>query len=85
MFGCEDPRVVRLDDKYYIFYTALATYPFSAEGIKVGLAITKDFEMIEAKHPVTTFNSKAMTIFPERINGKIAALLTANTDLPPSK
>ena len=84
-FGCEDPRVTKLDGKYYIFYTALSMYPFRAEGIKVGLAITRDFKKIEAKHLVTTFNAKAMTLFPERIDGKIVALLTVNTDNPPSK
>jgi predicted GH43/DUF377 family glycosyl hydrolase len=84
-FGCEDPRVTKLDGKYYIFYTALSRYPFQAEGIKVGLAITRDFKKIEAKHTVTTFNSKAMALFPERINGKIAAVLTVNTDMPPVK
>jgi predicted GH43/DUF377 family glycosyl hydrolase len=84
-FGCEDPRVTKLDDKYYIFYTALSRYPFRADGIRVGLAITKNFKQIEAKYKVTTFNAKAMALFPQRINGKIAALLTANTDNPPAK
>src|SRR3989338_8825365 len=68
-FGCEDPRVTFLNDKYYIFYTPLSTYPFSAPGIRVGLAITKDFKTIEAKHPVTPFNAKAMALFPQKING----------------
>ncbi len=84
-YGCEDPRVTKLDGKYYIFYTALSQYPFRAEGIKIGLAITRDFKQIEEKHPVTNFNSKAMALFPERINGKIAAVLTVNTDKPPAK
>ncbi|HBD7346490.1 TPA: hypothetical protein KKX19_003324, partial [Legionella pneumophila] len=85
IFGCEDPRVTKLDDKYYIFYTALSSFPFEANGIKIGVAITKDFCTIDAKHPVTTFNSKAMALFPERINGKIAAVLTVHTDIPPAK
>ena len=84
-FGCEDPRVIKMGNKYFIFYTALSDYPFSAEGIKVGVAITKDFKKIEAKHLVTPFNAKAMAIFPEKINGQIVGILTANTDLPPSK
>ena len=84
-FGCEDPRVTKLDDKYYIFYTALSIYPFSAEGIKIGLAITKDFKKIEEKHLITPFNSKAMALFPEKINGKYTVILTADTDNPPSK
>ncbi len=84
-FGCEDPRVTKFGDKYYIFYTALSTYPFSADGIKIGLAITKDFKKIEEKHLVTPFNSKAMALFPEKINGKYAAILTVDTDTPPAK
>jgi len=73
-----------MDGKFYIFYTALSEYPFKAFGIKLALAITRDFETFE-KHPVTTFNSKAMALFPDKINGKMAALLTMHTDLPPAK
>ncbi|MFC1599492.1 hypothetical protein ACFL3T_00505 [Patescibacteria group bacterium] len=84
-FGCEDPRITKLEDKYYIFYTALSTYPFSAEGIKVGVAITKDLKTIEEKHLVTPFNAKGMALFPEKINGKIWSILTVHTDSPPSE
>ncbi len=83
-FGCEDPRITKIGDKYYIFYTALSKYPFSADGIKVGMAITKDFKNFE-KHLVTNFNSKAMVLFPEKINGKYVAALSVNTDSPPAK
>lgn len=83
-FGCEDPRITKFEGAYFIFYTALSKYPFSAEGIRVGLAITKNFKTFE-KHSVTPFNAKAMALFPERINGKIAAVLTVNTDVPPAK
>ncbi len=82
-YGCEDPRVTEFEGQYYIFYTAVSD--FSADGIKVAVAITKDFKRIEGKHLVTPFNAKAMALFPERIDGKIAALLTVNTDRPPSK
>jgi predicted GH43/DUF377 family glycosyl hydrolase len=51
----------------------------------VGLAISKDLKTIQKKRLVTTFNSKAMALFPEKINGKIYAVLTAHTDLPPAK
>jgi len=83
-FGCEDPRVTKLNGKYYIFYTALSEYPFRAEGIKVGLAISKNLETIEKKHLITPFNAKGMALFPEKINGKIWAALTVNTDKPPA-
>jgi predicted GH43/DUF377 family glycosyl hydrolase len=84
-FGCEDPRVTKLNDRYYIFYTALSEYPFRAEGIKVGLAISKDLEHIQEKHLVTPFNAKAMALFPERIGGKMWAIITIHTDKPPAK
>src|SRR3989344_846071 len=84
-YGCEDPRVTKFGSDYYIFYTALGSYPFNASGIKVALAKTKDFKTIDEKHLVTTFNAKAMALFPEKVNGKMAALLTAHTDLPPAE
>jgi beta-1,2-mannobiose phosphorylase / 1,2-beta-oligomannan phosphorylase len=83
-FGCEDPRVTFLDGKYYIFYTALSTYPFSAQGIRIGVAITTNFVDF-TKHPVTPFNAKAMALFPQRINGRLLAVLTVHTDIPPAK
>ncbi len=83
-FGCEDPRITYLNGKYYIFYTALSKFPFTADGIKIGVAITKDFKTFE-KHPVTTFNSKAMALFPDLVDGKMAVMFTINSDLPPAK
>jgi predicted GH43/DUF377 family glycosyl hydrolase len=82
-FGCEDPRVTEFEGKFYIFYTAVSD--FSANGIKVAVAVTKDFKTINERHLVTPFNAKAMALFPERIGGKIAALITVNTDRPPAK
>src|SRR3989344_645893 len=84
-FGCEDPRVTFFEDRYYIFYTALSTYPFSAEGIKVAVAISDGLKRISERHLVTPFNAKAMTLFPERINGKVTVLFSAHTDGSPAK
>ncbi|HEU5114805.1 MAG TPA: hypothetical protein VFT82_03495 [Candidatus Paceibacterota bacterium] len=84
-YGCEDPRVTKFEDTYYIFYTALSTYPFSADGIKVAVATSKDMKEVDEKHLVTPFNAKAMTLFPDRVNGKLAALLSVNTDKPPAE
>lgn len=83
-YGCEDPRVTKFEGRYYIFYTALSTFPFGPEGIKVAVAITKNFSKIEERHLVTPFNAKAMTLFPERVNGKVAAFFTIHTDRPPA-
>lgn len=83
-YGVEDPRITKLDDSYYIFYTALSTMPLTPSGIKIGLVKTRDFVKFE-KHAVTPFNSKAMALFPKKIDGKIVGILTVNTDMPPSK
>jgi len=79
-FGCEDPRITFFEGKYYIFYTALSVYPFVPEGIRTAVAISGDLKKVEERHPVTSFNSKAMTLFPERINGKVTVLFSAHTD-----
>jgi len=84
-YGCEDPRVTFFEGKYYIFYTAISKYPFGPEGIKVAVAISKDLKKIDNRHFVTPFNAKAMTLFPERINGKIVVMFSIHTDMPPSK
>ncbi len=84
-YGCEDPRITKIDGKYYIFYTAISTYPPYPVGIKVAVAVTKDLQTIDEKHLVTPFNAKAMALFPERINGKLCAVLTPDTDIPPAK
>jgi predicted GH43/DUF377 family glycosyl hydrolase len=84
-FGCEDPKITKLDNNYYIFYTGLSVYPFSSSGIRVCMAKTdKNLNILE-KHPVTPFNAKAMALFPKKINGKIVGLVTIKTDEPPSE
>ena len=84
-FGCEDPRATVFEGATYLSYTALGGYPFNAENIKVGLAIAKDGKNFTERHLVTPFNAKAFTLFPERVQGKVAALLAVHTDSPPSE
>ncbi len=83
-YGCEDPRATYFEGNYYIFYTALSKYPFEASGIKVSVAVSKDLTKIKERHLVTPFNAKAMTLFPERVNGKITVIVSVNTDMPPT-
>lgn len=83
-YGCEDPRITQINNTYYIFYTAIANYPPSHHGIRVGMALSKDLKTVDERHLVTPFNAKAMTLFPEKINGLYTVLLTVNPDMPPS-
>lgn len=84
-YGCEDPRVTFFEGRYYIFYTALSVIPFQAAGIKTACAVSDDLTSVAEKHPVTPFNAKAMTLFPERVNGKATLIFSAHTDEPPVK
>ncbi len=84
-YGCEDPRVTYFEGQYVIFYTALGGIPFNAGNIRVAVALSKDLTEVNERHLVTPFNAKAMALFPERINGKVTAILTAHTDEPPAQ
>lgn len=83
-FGCEDPRVTLLENKIFLFYTAIGAYPFVPDHIRVGLALFDNLESTPARHLITPFNAKAMALFPHKINGKYTVILSANTDLPPA-
>lgn len=69
-FGCEDPRITRLDGTFYVTYTA-----YSKRGPRLALASTKDLLHFE-KHGLVgpDHNDKDCVIFPERINGRVAIL-----------
>ncbi|MEO6536914.1 MAG: hypothetical protein ABIT47_04435 [Candidatus Paceibacterota bacterium] len=79
-FGCEDPRATVIDGTTYLTYTALGGFPFGPENIKAAIAVSKDGITFDERHLVTPFNAKAFTLFPQKVAGKYAALLTAHTD-----
>ncbi len=70
-WGCEDPRVVCLEDEgcYYITYTA-----YSAAGAAVGLARSKDLVTAERIGLIFPPNNKDAALFPGKFDGRWAAL-----------
>ncbi|MFM2330592.1 MAG: hypothetical protein RLZZ26_99 [Candidatus Parcubacteria bacterium] len=84
-FGCEDPRATVFEGVTYLAYTALGGYPFNKDNIKVAIAVARDGKNFTERHLVTPFNAKAFTLFPERVNGKVAAILAVHTDEPPAE
>ncbi len=68
-FGLEDPRITLLDGRYWINYTAV-----SALGISTALASTKDFRTFDRHGIIFPPPNRDVTIFPEKINGRFAAL-----------
>ena len=85
-YGCEDPRVTKINDIFYITYTAIDSPIEDKEtkkpNIRIALATTKDFVTVE-KHGIIgpQVRSKAASFFPEKVDGgKIALLMTINSD-----
>ena len=70
-FGCEDPRVTQIDNKFYITYTALSSRAWSGKGNRVALATTMDFRSFE-RHGIILpdMENKDAVIFPEKVKGK---------------
>ncbi len=85
MFGCEYPRITKIDDVFYITYTAIDR-PLDTKDtetkVRIALATTKDFVTVE-KHGIIgpPKTSKASAFFPEKVNGgKIALAMTISSD-----
>ncbi|MBP2032524.1 putative GH43/DUF377 family glycosyl hydrolase [Clostridium algifaecis] len=68
-FGIEDPRISKIDDIYYITYSAVSKY-----GIVVSLAATSDFKSYRRLGNIFSTENKDAVLFPEKINGKYFAL-----------
>jgi predicted GH43/DUF377 family glycosyl hydrolase len=82
--GIEDPRIVRIDDNYYITYTAPSVYEASAFKtgrfapslyhaapwrVRPSLITTTDFKNFERKGVLLEVDTKDATLFPEKIAG----------------
>src|SRR5258708_20682107 len=68
-FGVEDPRVTRLEGEYIITYSA-----YSRNGVRIGLANTKDFSQWERVSLITEASSRHVVIFPEKFDGLYSRL-----------
>ncbi|PWT99403.1 MAG: glycosidase [Bacteroidetes bacterium] len=69
IFGVEDPRITKIDDTYYIYFSAV-----SPVGVGESLVSTKDFVTTEHHGMIFAPENKDVLIFPEKINGKYYAL-----------
>ena len=67
--GIEDPRVTKIEDTYYIYFSAV-----SPLGVGESMVSTKDFKTIKHHGMIFSPENKDVTIFPEKINGKYYAL-----------
>lgn len=68
-FGIEDCRVSKIDDTFYLTYTAV-----SNNGVTVGLRTTKDWHNFQSLGVILPPHNKDCAIFEEKIAGKYYAL-----------
>lgn len=68
-YGIEDCRITRIDDTYYISYTAVSRY-----GICVGLASTRDFKQFQRHGLILHHENKNVVLFPRKIGGRYVAM-----------
>jgi len=64
-WGIEDPRITKIDGRYYITYSAV-----SEKGVAVGLMSTRDFRSFRREGTILAPTNKDVVLFPERIGGK---------------
>lgn len=79
--GCEDARVTKIGDTYYIFYSAIS-WGKNFLKCRIALAETKDFRKIKKygiigpNFPNDPDYLKAAAFFPEKIQNKFCLLFT---------
>lgn len=77
-YGVEDPRITKIDDIYYITYSA-----YSKFGVRIGLAKTHDFQTVERVAFITQSDYRNTVIFPEKINDEYIKLDRPHSDISP--
>jgi predicted GH43/DUF377 family glycosyl hydrolase len=68
-FGMEDPRIVKIGDRYYINYSAI-----SRPGVNTVLLSTTDFVHYENHGIIFCTDNKDVALFPEKVGGYYYAL-----------
>jgi len=78
--GCEDPRITRIDDEFYVCYTAYGDFPgmtrrissiqIGIRKIKVEDFLNKRWKWSKPFYPFPGVDNKNAFIFPEKFKGK---------------
>lgn len=77
-WGVEDPRIVRMDDRFYVTYT---TWDGDMQHVRARLATTENF-IVWRRHGVLLDEpNKNAALFPERIGGRYALLHRREPDI----
>ncbi len=74
--GVEDPRISKIDNTYYITYSAY--HASIAHRVRVSLATTKDFKSFKRHGSLLKTDMRNVVIFPEKMNDKYYGLFRPN-------
>jgi predicted GH43/DUF377 family glycosyl hydrolase len=68
-FGCEDPRISKIEDNYYIVYTTMSRFGYT--GDRLAYATTRDFKTFQ-KHGLLMKQLEQRTsgLLPGQVDGK---------------
>ncbi len=69
-YGVEDPRIVKIDNKYTMTYVSVSAH----EGVSTSLALSKDLKNWKRQGIIFREQNKDVVIFPEKIKGFHIAL-----------
>src|SRR5213083_2704470 len=61
--------VIKASGRYYITYSA-----YSRHGVRIGLAVTDDFDGVARVAMITEADHRNVVLFPERFGGRFARL-----------
>ncbi len=67
--GCEDPRILKLENKYYMLYTA-----FRGDDFRIAIRESDDLKTWNYKGILLDEKNKDASFFPQKINGRYALL-----------
>lgn len=74
--GIEDPRITKINDTYYITYSAY--HPTIANRVRVSLSTTKNFISFKRFGSLLKTDMRNVAIFSEKIKGKYYGLFRPN-------
>ncbi|RLD63903.1 MAG: glycosidase [Bacteroidetes bacterium] len=74
--GVEDPRITKIDDTYFITYSAY--HGTIKDRVRISMVTTKDFKSIVRHGVIMDIDMRNVVIFPQKINNKFVALFRPN-------